>query len=106
VIPGILEGSTDTQEVIQSACTKTGQVLGDWPGANFEMGDEKTGEAFFALLGSAHGLGTGFMLTQHKAWFGNKKVDKITVWLSPGLFGGGKPNMALRIVEGLEDSSS
>lgn len=52
------------------------------PGCEFEP-DGGTAEGFFGMPGTAHLQGIGFMLTQHEAWFGNKKIDNITAWIKP-----------------------
>ena len=75
----IIEGKTDTQEAIRYAHSITGKMLSEWPGNDFDP--IHTPEAFYGLLGTAHGQGPGFVLTQHKNWFGQLKIDMIKSWV-------------------------
>lgn len=83
IIPSLVRYKTDTQEAVIRACLVTNQQLGDMPGGcEFQpIGD--TAEGFFGMLGTAHLQGMGFMLAQHKAWFGNRRIEKITAWIKP-----------------------
>jgi hypothetical protein len=76
VIPGISAAATDTRDAIDKAHELEGKTLDVWPGNTFST-DTEAGNG---LLGTAHGQGPSFFLSQHKAWFGQKKIDKITAW--------------------------
>jgi hypothetical protein len=71
--------STDTIEAIAKAHALVNREAADWPGVDFDL--HTTEEAFMGLLGTTHGQGPGFFLTQHKQWFGNMEIDKIKIWL-------------------------
>lgn len=43
-----------------------------------------TSTAGKAILGTLHGVGPGYLLTQHKAELGNKEITEVTVWDSYG----------------------
>jgi hypothetical protein len=72
--------SSDTRSIMDLVLKKLNQKKADWPGIYYLADVPTTGEAFNALLGTLHGAAVGFMLTQHKTWFGQKKISKITVW--------------------------
>ena len=50
--------------------------VGAWPGKSFDI-NSRGGQA---LLGTPNGYGIAFMLLQHQAELGNKKVQKVTAW--------------------------
>lgn len=83
VIPSLIRYKTDTQEAVIQACKITNQKLGDMPGGCEFEPDGETAEGYLGMLGTAHIQRIGFMLTQHKAWFGNKRINKITAWIKP-----------------------
>ena len=54
-----------------------------WPGTDFELTDNSSPrdtEAFYGLLGTYHAAAGGYMLAQHRAQFGAKRIQKIKVW--------------------------
>lgn len=83
IIPSLVRYKTDTQEAVIRACRITNQRLVDMPGGCVFHPVGDTAEGFFGMLGTAHLQGMGFMLAQHKAWFGNKRIDGITAWIRP-----------------------
>lgn len=42
--------------------------------------DESGANAFWAILGTPHGIGVAQLLAQHKKWFGVQKVDSIDIF--------------------------
>lgn len=95
VIPQIARGPgmTDTLDTIDKAHEMLGKTLSDWPGVVF---DDTNRDVFLGVLGTAHGSGPGFFLAQHKAWFGNMKIESIQVWVVQ--MGSPIYNMAFSIV--------
>lgn len=95
-IPAIAHGSTDTRTIMDIAFEACGlkrfeHFLGPewdvpWPGQDLVLGvNSAMDNAFLALLGCKHGAGPARMLTQHKVWFGQKKISKITMWTAEEL---------------------
>ncbi|KAG8533935.1 uncharacterized protein KY384_001676 [Bacidia gigantensis] len=77
---GILTDAT--QDIINGAAKRhdRGQnprwLNTDWPGIDFSRNDE----AYFALTGTAHGVGVVYLLKDHPDQFGDKRVDSIKIW--------------------------
>lgn len=92
IIPSVDASSTDTASIMDRAFTACGEVKGkhlydeEWEvpfrkGRELVLGNNPfIDTAFLALLGCKHGAGPARMLTQHKAWFGQKKISKIKIW--------------------------
>ena len=57
-----------------------GKTAPEWPGKTFSMGTSQ-GKA---ILGSPNGIGTAYMLFNHKTQLGRKTVDSITVYTIDG----------------------
>ncbi|QDS72256.1 hypothetical protein FKW77_005976 [Venturia effusa] len=95
VMPCIAFGSTNTRAMIRRAYKVIGEVKrplehgGEywcpWPGFDVVLGeDSNMNEVFLALLGSKHGEVPARMLSQHKSWFGQKRIGRIKVWTAKG----------------------
>ncbi|KAF2661014.1 hypothetical protein K491DRAFT_774316 [Lophiostoma macrostomum CBS 122681] len=62
--------------VVGRALASTANQLEEWPGVSFPANSTEG----FAILGSPYGTGVSMMLFQHKKEWGNKVVDKITIF--------------------------
>lgn len=50
--------------------------LGEWPGVTFPIEEYQAK----AALSTANGIGVAYMLIQHKAQMGVRKVDRVNLW--------------------------
>jgi hypothetical protein len=86
-----------SQRLMESALLKIGKSgeledLPLWPGVDFTPGDhpdatpmEPATEAFMGLLACSHAAGPAYLLFQHRAMFGKKRINKIKIWKTPSL---------------------
>jgi hypothetical protein len=82
-----------TAPIIRRALRTYNQGLGVWPGSSFPIGTD----AAKALLGSVSGAGPGFLLGQHKAQLGNKKIYHVQVFTHTSLNNQKDPILAFYI---------
>jgi len=67
----------ETREVMaQAAGANEDGDLPEWPGKTFRLGDPR----FEALLGTPHGRGVVYLLTQHSIGLTGKSIESITVF--------------------------
>jgi hypothetical protein len=65
-----------SQFVVKTLENLNGTPPIEWPGTTYEGGTEE----YLALPGTPNGSSTGYLLINHKAEFGHKTFDKITVF--------------------------
>lgn len=74
----------NTRNIIREAAVSIGRAtIPKWPGLDFQpAGDDEPQmrDAFYAVLGSYHAAGPGYMLAQHRSIFGRRYINKMRVW--------------------------
>jgi hypothetical protein len=74
----------NTKAMIKQAYISTGRTkVPTYPGVDFAMAEGNTKaqtEAFYGLLGTYHGAGVAYMLAQHRAVFGKRRIEQIRAW--------------------------
>ncbi|KAH8197678.1 hypothetical protein TruAng_008137 [Truncatella angustata] len=74
----------NTKAMIKQAYISTGRTkVPTYPGVDFAMAEGNTKaqtEAFYGLLGTYHGAGVAYMLAQHRAVFGKRRIERIRAW--------------------------
>ena len=76
----------NTRNNIREAAERTGSgTVPVWPGLDFEhAGDDEPQrrDVFYALLGTYHAAGPGYMLAQHRSIFGKRYINRARIWNS------------------------